>query len=70
VSRYRRIGGDETLPPYLAFYEFEDKESLDDYLNSPERKKALENTDETWKRNEEFKVWGITQYELIKSWER
>ena len=70
VTRYKRIGGDDTLPPYLAFYEFENKEDLSDYLNSPERTAALENTKDTWKMDKEFKVWGITQYELIKCWEK
>ncbi len=70
VTRYKRIGGDETLPPYIAVYEFANKEALDAYLNSPERTAALENTEETWKMGEEFKVWGISQYELIKSWEK
>ncbi len=69
VSRSKRISGDKTLPQYIAVFEFEDKETMQDYLNSPERAKALEGTKETWKDND-IKVIGITQYELIQSWDR
>ena len=70
ATRYKKIGGDENLPQYIAVYEFEDKETLDKYMDSPERAAALEDTSNRWKAGEDFKVVGIAQYEFIKSWEK
>ena len=70
VTRYKRIGGDETLPPYIAAYEFKDSETFEGFRNSPERNAAMEEMEETWKADEKFKMLGTFRYELIKSWER
>lgn len=70
VTRYKRIGGDDTLPPYLAVYEFEDNETFEEFRNSPERNAAMEEMEETWQADEKFKMLGVSRYELIKSWER
>jgi len=69
ATRYKRIGGDEAFPQYIAVYEFEEKETLDKYFNSPERAAALEDVKNTWQEGE-FTTKGIAQYEFIKSWER
>jgi len=69
ASRYKRIGGDEKLPRYIAIYEFEDEETLDKYMTSPERTAAVEDAQKTWKE-EDFWVTGVARYEKIKSWEK
>ncbi len=70
ASRYRRIGGDETLPKYLAVYEFEDEKDIDEYMNSSERNAALEDTKKRWEQGKDWWPVGIARYEKIKSWEK
>ncbi len=70
ATRYKRIGGDETLPRYLAVYEFEDEKDVDEYMKSPERDAALEDTKNRWTQGKDWWPVGIARYEKIKSWEK
>ena len=42
VSRYLLVGEDEEMSRFLTIYEFENKEAMDDFSNSPDFKAAIE----------------------------
>ncbi len=69
ASRYKRIGDDEKSAKYLAIYEFESKDALVAFHESPEFAAAVEDFE---KRRESvgFNIKWAASYELIKSWER
>ena len=69
VSRYKRLGENKECPRYLAFYEFESKEALAAYPDSPELAAAMQEMQETWKGGG-FDIKWRAQYEPIKTWER
>ncbi len=69
ASRYRLAGDNEDVSKYLAVYEFDSREDLDAFMQSPEFADAVEDFDEKWKDGGFESKWGAS-YELIKSWER
>ena len=69
VTRYKRLNDKREHTTYLALYEFESKEALADFIESPERKAAIEEMKESWK-DEGFEIKWAVPYEEIKTWER
>lgn len=69
VTRYKTIEARGAKPRYLAIYEFDTKEDLNDSMASPEFKAALEEMQETQK-NCKFEIKSATACEPIKTWER
>jgi uncharacterized protein (TIGR02118 family) len=69
VTRCRRFDENKERPKYLALYEFESKEAMDTFENSPERAAAMEEMEETWK-DEGLEIKWVAPYKLIKTWER
>ena len=69
VSRYQVMGETKDVPQYLAFYEFESKEALENLPKSPEFAVALEEMQDTWKDGGLDIKW-MASYEPIKTWER
>jgi antibiotic biosynthesis monooxygenase (ABM) superfamily enzyme len=66
VTRYRNID-DKTR--FLAIYEYDTKEDLNNLPNSPEFKAAIAEMQQTWKDNP-IKITLATNYEPIKAWEK
>jgi antibiotic biosynthesis monooxygenase (ABM) superfamily enzyme len=69
VSRYRLIGENKDMAKFLTFYEFESKEAMDDFPNSPAFKAAIEDY-ENKKEGVDFKLRWAAAYECTKSLER
>ena len=69
ASRYQRIGDDEKSSKFLAVYEFESKEAMEDFPASSEFTAAVEDF-ENKKEEVGFSLKWAASYELIKSWKR
>ena len=72
ASRYKLapVKADEgEYPTYLAIYEFESKEAMDGFSESPELAAAVEDFENT-KGEVGFQIKWAARYELIKSWKR
>ncbi len=69
ASRYRLVGDSKGVSKYLAVYEFDSREDLDAFMQSPEFSDAVKDFDEKWKDGGFENKWGAS-YGLIKSWER
>jgi hypothetical protein len=69
ASRYRLSGENKEGSRYLAIYEFDSKEALEEFPKSPEFAAAVKDFDEKWKDGGFERKWGAA-YELIKSWEK
>lgn len=69
ASRYRLSGENKESSRYLAIYEFDSKEALEEFPKSPEFAEAVKDFDEKWKDGGFKNKWGAS-YELIKSWEK
>lgn len=69
AGRFKRIGDDKNHPKYLAVYEFESKEALEAFPDSPELAVAMKELAETWKDGGLDLQW-VVSYEPIKIWER
>jgi len=69
ASRYRLSGENKESSRYLAIYEFDNKEALEEFPKSPEFAAAVKDFDEKWKDGGFVRKWGAA-YELIKSWEK
>jgi antibiotic biosynthesis monooxygenase (ABM) superfamily enzyme len=68
IGRYRLIGEGDEHARYLAIYEFDSQESLDNYHTSPELAAAMEEMQESWK-DDVVKIKWMAAYETIKTWE-
>ncbi len=64
VTRYRMI---DAKPRFLAVYEYDSREDLDNLPNSPEFKAAIAEMGETWKGAMPTITWAIS-CEPIKVW--
>ena len=69
VTRYKKLDDNKEHATYLALYEFESKEALADFTESPERNAAREEMKESWKDGG-FELKWTAPYEAIKTWER
>ena len=69
VTRYKMIENKEKKPKYLAVYEFDTKEDLDNLPKGPEFKAAIAEMQETWK-GEMFDIKWAVSAEPLKTWER
>jgi uncharacterized protein (TIGR02118 family) len=69
VTRYKMFQAKEERPRYLAVYEYENKEDLNNMMASPEFKAAREEMEQTWK-GQMFEVKWAVSGEPIKTWER
>jgi uncharacterized protein (DUF1330 family) len=69
AGRYKRVGNDEKHSKYLALYEFESKEAVENFHNSPELAEAMKELEQTWK-NGGIELKWVVSYEPIKIWER
>ncbi|OGO07241.1 MAG: hypothetical protein A2Y92_02520 [Chloroflexi bacterium RBG_13_57_8] len=69
VTRYRIIEENREKPRFLAVYEYDKKEDLDNMTASPEFKAAIEEMRETEKTCK-FEIKGGTLCEPIETWER
>jgi uncharacterized protein (TIGR02118 family) len=68
-SRYQCIDDNERSAKYLAIYEFESKDALVAFHESPEFAAAVEDFEKR-KESVGFNMKWAASYELIKSWER
>jgi quinol monooxygenase YgiN len=66
VTRYRII---DEKPRFIAVYEYDTKEDLDNLSKSPEFQAAIAEMQETWKGEMPNITWAIS-CEPIKVWER
>ena len=64
--RYKKVGGDENVPPYIALYYFDSLADYERYMASPE----FETGTNLSGRPNGVKRKFRGQFELIKSWER
>lgn len=69
VTRYQMVGESQGQAKYLAFYEFENQEALDNFTKSAEFGAAMEEMEGTWKGGG-FDIKWMAVYEPIKTWER
>ena len=69
VTRYRMIDDKDKKPRYLAIYEYDSKEALNAFPQSPEFKAAIAEMQTTWKGNM-FDIKWAASYEPIQTWER
>jgi len=69
VSRYRRTSENKDCSPYLAVYEFDNKEDLAGFTKSPEFAAAIVDFNEKWKDGGFERKWSVS-YELIKTWDK
>lgn len=69
ASRYRLSGENKECSRYIAVYEFDSREDLEAFPNSPEFAAAVKDFDEKWKDGGFERKWGAS-YELIKSWDK
>lgn len=69
VTRYQLMGESKEQARYLAFYEYESKETMDAFATSPEFAAAMEEMQGTWKGGG-FDIKWMASYEPIKAWER
>jgi uncharacterized protein (TIGR02118 family) len=69
VGRYKQLDDNKEHPKYLAFYEFESKEAMDAFEDSPEFATAMKDMDKAGK-NSGFEIKWVVAYEPIKTWEK
>ncbi len=69
VRRYKSLGESKDNARYLALYEYESKEDMDNNQGSPEFTAAIAEMQETWKDGG-FDIKWTAQYEPIMSWEQ
>lgn len=69
ASRYQRMGDDEQGAKHLAIYEFETKEAMAAFSDSPEFAKAIADFEDN-KEAVGFTMKWVASYELIRSYER
>jgi uncharacterized protein (TIGR02118 family) len=70
VTRYQIKDADGEKSRYLAIYEFDTKEALDAYSRSPEFKAAIEEMEDTLKKEPLFELKWAVAYEPLKTWEK
>jgi hypothetical protein len=69
ASRYQRIGEDNKSARFLALYEFETREALDDFAKSPQFAAAVVDF-ENRKESVGFSMKWAASYELISTLSR
>lgn len=69
VTRYKTSKKTDDFPAYLAIYEFESRQSCEDYANSAELAAARAEMNETWKGGG-FEIKWRVQYEAMQAWEK
>lgn len=69
VTRFRRLGSDDTYPKFLAIYEFDSPEDFDAYNRGPELAAAEADRRTVW-GDEGFQVQWRVQYEGLGRWTR
>ena len=69
AGRYRLAGENKGASKYLVIYEFDSRQSLEEFPRSAEYAAAIEDFDEKWKDGGFKNNWNAS-YELIKSWEK
>ena len=67
AARYERVGDDETYPKYLAVYEFESEEALNEYRKDPSREAILQDAAAKTEAGELVVLWRV-DYKQIASW--
>ena len=67
ASRYRSTDDNDKSPRYLAVYEFDSKEDLDAFANSPEAAAARDERKISWPNPDSGQVTWAARYEEIKS---
>jgi antibiotic biosynthesis monooxygenase (ABM) superfamily enzyme len=67
VTRYKLAGDAGGQAPYLAVYEYDNKEALDGMGKSPEFKAAIDEMTETQKKLK-FGIKWAAPYEPLKTW--
>ena len=69
ATRYKIAGGDETCPKFLAVYEFESRQALEEYGTGPVRAAAGEDWLRISKETGAEMIWRV-QYEAIRTWQQ
>lgn len=69
VTRYKNLKETAGESPYLAIYEFKDRQALAEYEQSPELTAARTEMQETW-QGKGFEITWRMQYAAIQTWER
>jgi antibiotic biosynthesis monooxygenase (ABM) superfamily enzyme len=69
VSRYKLVGETEGAARFLSIYEFENKDAMDEFQNSPDLAAAMKDF-ENRKDELAFKLRWVATYELTKTLER
>jgi len=70
ASRYKITEANEKYPNYLAIYEFENQQALEEYETSPERAAALKHVSESWPEGIPYeRRWRVT-YRALKVWKK
>lgn len=69
VTRYQRSEHNIDVTKYLAIYEFDTKESLEAFPNSPEYAAAFKESEEKWNEGVMDRQWWAA-YEFIQNWDK
>ena len=70
ATRYRITKANEKYPNYLAIYEFENQQALEEYDTSPEHFQARKHVTNSWGEKLPYERKWRVAYKVIGAWEK